>query len=310
MMERQGNVAEGLKFYKLLYAYTDTLHKIASDRQLLGLEVEFETERNLQHIDILEQENELQHYHIRQSRLFIFGLGIIVLLIIFFSIVLFRQTRIRQEQQNMMFKQRIFRSQMNPHFIFNALSTIQHSIMNDDPERASKYLSRFSKLVRNVLDSTVEDLIPLEEEINTVESYLALQQVRFPEKLDYKIELDETIDIDEVHVPPLMVQPFVENAIEHGIKNKEGRGMVFLRIFPRNGMIILEIEDDGVGREKAAQIQQERDKDHKSLATVIMQERIMILNKKQKKKFHFSIIDLYDDQGNASGTRVVFDLPV
>jgi sensor histidine kinase YesM len=190
------------------------------------------------------------------------------------------------------------------------LGSIQNSIINEEPDKAVKYLSRFSKLMRNILDSSHEETISMAEERSTIENYLELQKVRFPRKFDYSIEVDEEIDMENTFIPPMLAQPFIENAIEHGIKLKETKGNIRVR-FKLNGKTMLyELEDDGIGRKKAQEILQKQNKDHKSLATSITQERIIVLNRKLKHKIKLEIIDLKDEQGEAAGTRVIFEIPV
>jgi sensor histidine kinase YesM len=206
---------------------------------------------------------------------------------------------------------------MNPHFIFNSLSSIQNKIINEEPEIATDYLARFSLLFRNILEGSIEEYIPLVNELETIKNYLELQKVRFPDKFDYIIDIDTDIDIESVMVPPLLTQPFIENAIEHGIKHKEGKGHIDVKIerssdwaIRQKADMVFEVEDDGVGREKAQEIMKKQDKGHKSLATKLTQERIAVLNRRSKKKISMEVIDLKDDQGDAMGTLVRFRLPI
>lgn len=221
-----------------------------------------------------------------------------------------RQKRFKAEQEKTKLQQKLLRSQMNPHFIFNSLASIQNSIINEEPMKASKYLARFSKLVRNILDSSVEEFISLEEEVNTIENYLALQKIRFPEKFYYIIEVDENIDQTSINIPPMLAQPFIENSIEHGIKHKKSKGNIKIRFVLNGKLIRFEVEDDGVGRGKAKEIQYKLDKDHRSMATDITHERLQVLNKKLRQKISLTITDLKDDKGNPAGTKVTFDIPL
>jgi sensor histidine kinase YesM len=134
------------------------------------------------------------------------------------GVLYFRQGRINAMHEKMLVEQRLFRSQMNPHFIFNSLASVQNFIVKQDDTKASIYLSRFSELVRSILNNSLQEQITLEEEISTIENYLALQKVRFSDQFDYELEVDETLDPESTFVPPMLTQPFIENAIEHGIK--------------------------------------------------------------------------------------------
>jgi LytS/YehU family sensor histidine kinase len=197
---------------------------------------------------------------------------------------------------------------MNPHFLYNSLASIQKFIITEDPDNASVYLSKFSNLVRNILESSIEEYVTLEKELNTVENYLALQKVRFSEKLDYKVEVDEILDVENMEIPPMLLQPFIENSVEHGIRFKGEKGHIIVRMLQENGGLLFEVEDDGVGREKAGEMQREQSRDHKSLATSITRDRIRILNKKFKQNISMQIIDLKDESGSPAGTRVTFHI--
>ena len=128
-------------------------------------------------------------------------------------------------------------------------------------------------------------------------------------KFDYSLFADEGLDTENTFIPPMLAQPFIENAIEHGIKHKKDKGLISIRFEQKNGGLELIIEDDGIGRKKAHELRMQYDKDHKSLATAITQERIAVLNRKLKHKITLEIIDLKDERGEAKGTRVVFGVP-
>jgi tetratricopeptide (TPR) repeat protein len=309
LMESTGNTRKGLGYYKLYHSFTDTLNEIASDKQLLGLEIAYESDRKSQQIGMLEQQAELQEFRIRQNSILLWGLIALIVLLILFAILFFRQNRIKANQQNIQLRQRLFRSQMNPHFIFNSLASIQNSIINEDPMKASKYLARFSKLVRNILDSSTAETITLENEINTIENYLTLQKIRYPEMINFKVSVDDGLDVEATLIPPMLAQPFIENAIEHGLKSKETAGMIEVRFLLQNQNLVLEIEDNGIGRRQAQENLKAKDPGHKSMATAITLERINVINRKKKRKISLDIIDLKDESGEASGTKVVIEIP-
>lgn len=287
----------------------DILNKIERRRETIEVQTKYETERKQEEIKTLSQQNKLKDYQIQQSRVFMFGLGGALLLGLAFVIMFIRQNKLKEEQVKTKLQQQLFRSQMNPHFIFNSLGSIQSSIINEEPDKAVKYLSRFSKLMRNILDSSQEESITMAEELSTIENYLELQKIRFSRKFDYSIEMDEEIDTENTFIPPMLAQPFIENAIEHGIKSKETKGNIRVSFKMNGNKILYEIEDDGIGREKAQENLQKQNSDHKSMATSITQERIKVLNRKLKHKIKLEIFDLKDDEGKATGTRVVFEIP-
>ncbi|MBN1339184.1 MAG: histidine kinase, partial [Bacteroidales bacterium] len=216
---------------------------------------------------------------------------------------------VKTEQDKTTLQQKLLSSQMNPHFLFNSLASIQNFIIKEKPAVASDYLGRFSKLVRQILNNSVEEWITLEDEVGSIENYLALQKVRYRDMFDYTIEMDKWIDPETTLIPPMLTQPFIENSIEHGFKNKEEKGKLQIRFELNGSLIRFEVEDDGVGREKARKIQQEQNKDHQSMGTDITNERLMVLNKKLKQKISLIISDLKNEQNEPAGTKVVFDIP-
>jgi len=243
--------------------------------------------------------------------MFIFSLIVLLVLIIIFAVILIRQNKLREQQKNLLLQQRLFRSQMNPHFIFNSISSIHNFVIHEESSKAGQYLSKFSKLVRNILDSSFEEYISLQEEISTITNYLDLQKVRYINKFEYTIIIEENIDTEELMIPPMLAQPIIENAIEHGIKNKAEKGNIFIRFIKLENTIVFEVEDDGIGREKAQEILSRQDKDHKSIATAVTRERIKVLNKKlKKKKITLAIFDLNNEDGDPVGTKVVFEIPI
>jgi LytS/YehU family sensor histidine kinase len=222
--------------------------------------------------------------------------------------MLIRQGRINSEHRAVILEQKVLRLQMNPHFIFNALTNIVKFIQENRNNSAIQFLNKFSKLLRTTLESSREDFISLEDEIICLRSYLELQHIRFGNKFDYRITADELVDPENTIIPPMLIQPFVENAIEHGLRHKEGIGHLDVRFSRRDSTILCEIEDDGIGRENAIKIHQDQRK-HRSLATFIIRERIDGLNKKLNKKIKLAIIDKKSDSNQALGTIVRLEFP-
>jgi sensor histidine kinase YesM len=199
---------------------------------------------------------------------------------------------------------------MNPHFIFNSLSGIHHFILHEPPSKAASYLTRFSKLIRAILRSSIEDYISLSEERSTIENYLELQKIRFPDKFSFTVEMDEALDPENTFIPCMIIQPFVENAIEHGIKHLNAEGQISVRFSRKNTMVLIEVKDDGIGRTKAREYTLNQDKDHQSLSTSLILERINSLNKTLKQKITLDIRDLVNDQGEPAGTEVTLLVPL
>ncbi|MFT6335308.1 MAG: hypothetical protein ACJATI_002062 [Halioglobus sp.] len=196
-------------------------------------------------------------------------------------------------------------SQMNPHFIFNALGAVQYFIQTHDTERADEYLSNFAMLMRSILESSKSKYIRLNEELRLLELYVGLEKVRFEELFEYDIKVDVNVDT-EINIPPMIVQPFVENAINHGLYNLNERSGYLLIHFgmPEEDRLIITIEDNGVGRERAGQL---RMKKHKSRGTQIVQERLETINNGDELIVTTETIDIIDN-GKAMGTKVVISI--
>jgi hypothetical protein len=301
---------EAFRFYIQYSEAKDTVSRLQRNRETIELQTRYETERKDQQIATLSLENELKETQLRQNTIFVFGLAGLVFIILLLGYILFRQNRQKTGQQMMILQQKLLRSQMNPHFIFNSLTSIQNYIMDEESYKASKYLSRFSKLVRTILDSSVDDNITIEHEIIAIENYLELQKIRYKSRFDYSLGIDDNIDIENTLIPPMLAQPFIENAIEHGILHKKNKGNIQVRFKSKNEMIILEVEDDGIGRKKAKEIISKQKMKHKSLATTITRERIRVLNKRSRQKITMQIEDLVDARNEPEGTLVRFEIPV
>ncbi len=305
----KNNIDLALKYHIAYSNAADTLNMLIRNHETVELQTRYETEQKEEQIGFLSRENDFATYKLKQSGYFMIGLGVLVIMVIVLATVLIRQNKLREQQNTLLIQQKLFRSQMNPHFLFNSLSSIHNYIIHEESAMAGQYLSKFSKLVRNILDCSVEEYISLEQEISTIENYLELQKIRFPEKFEYSIDIDEMIDTESTSLPPMLLQPFIENSIEHGFKHKEGKGKISISFTSGNDMILIELKDDGIGRKKAQEIQYEQNKGHRSLATAITMERIKLLNKKLKKKITLRIDDLNNGLNTPAGTRVVIEIP-
>jgi ligand-binding sensor domain-containing protein/anti-sigma regulatory factor (Ser/Thr protein kinase) len=203
------------------------------------------------------------------------------------------------------------RSQMNPHFIFNSLNSIQHFIMNNDEVSASKYLNTFAKLIRTILNNSERATASIREEIDSLKLYLELEALRFENKFVYEIIVGEGLDLDYHEVPTMLIQPFAENAIIHGLLPKKGSGRLEIKIELKDAFILCSITDDGIGRKKALDMkEQSLRKTHKSFGLKITQDRLNLLNYLQKSSLNVNITDLEDADGNPKGTKVEIYIPV
>ncbi len=203
------------------------------------------------------------------------------------------------------------RAQMNPHFIFNSLNAIQECIVMEKIDAAYEYLARFSKLLRMVLNNSEKNLISLQEEMEMITLYLELEALRFKNSFEYSIHIDDNIDIEMAEVPPLLLQPFIENAIWHGLRNKEGEKKLWVSCTASTNGLTCTIIDNGVGREKSQEIKAAKigTAAFESRGMVLSEQRMQMMNLGHHEKFDVQVQDLYDDEGHATGTKVILQLP-
>ncbi len=202
------------------------------------------------------------------------------------------------------------RAQMNPHFIFNCLNSIQLFNAKNNTEKASDYLAKFSRLIRLVLENSRSEKVTLENELETLRLYIELEAMRFRDKFKFEINVSESIDQGGIEIPPLLLQPFVENAIWHGLMHKAGGGTVIIAISQPNEHLHIEITDDGVGRAKAAEYKSKSATKSKSFGMKVTSERIELINQLYKTHTQVKIIDLKNEAGDATGTKVIVEIPV
>ena len=274
--------------------------KNSSEERERLIETQGETlEKELKENKILQLQSDRRFYGIIFS-IIIFILGVFIFLIYA------RQGKIKQEQRVSEMSQTLLRSQMNPHFIFNAMSVIQSYIYSNTPDLASKFLVNFSRLIRLILENSNKEFIPLEIEEEILTKYLNTQKLRFENRFNFKIKIDEELRLKRVLIPPMITQPFIENAIEHGQLHKIENGMITIYISEKDNLLNIDISDNGVGRLKAGKIK--KNKNHKSMAINITRERIKILNEKYNGNATLSIEDF--DSVKKTGTQIIISLPI
>lgn len=209
------------------------------------------------------------------------------------------------ETQMLQLKQKTLQLQMNPHVIFNTLNSIQQYILSNDVDNAVRYLSSFSKLMRRILNNSNERYVVLADEIEAVDLYLQLESMRLGNRFNYKIDIDSEIDVNNIEIAPLIIQPFVENAIIHGLVPKKDDCFLSIKISKMSeDKLLCVVEDNGVGRKYSERMKQERGTSHKSYGMSVTRRRLETLAKISNDDFSVEIVDLYDKEGVAIGTRV------
>lgn len=218
--------------------------------------------------------------------------------------------RLRMERDMLELEQKALRLQMNPHFIFNALNSIQSLIVKKDEQTARYFLAKFSKLMRGILENSREERITIAQEVKTLDNYLALEKFSRGDSFEFEITFSDEIESEEETIPPMMIQPFVENAIVHGIAHRQEGGRVVVQFEKEANYLKCTITDNGIGREQAALVKSQQEENHKSTALAVTQERLDILHAQSNGKKGLEVIDLKDEQDKAIGTRVVVVIPL
>lgn len=305
--ERLNEPGLALQYMKMHVSTRDSIFNIEKYKAITDMEMKYETEKKEQQFILASEKNQVEILRMSRRNRLVLGLSILVILILIIGYLLIRQRELKARHQSVELEQRLLRSQMNPHFIFNSLIAIQSFIYKKDPVQAGDYLAKFADLVRKILDNSRQEFISLENEVNTLQIYLELQALRFEHKFNFNIEVDKTLNIETTFIPPMLAQPFIENAIEHGLRLKQDQGELAIRFERSDQKIMLSVEDNGIGREKAAEFS--KYSAHKSLAMKIINDRITVLSKKFKDTYILEINDLYNEKGQATGTAICLQIP-
>jgi tetratricopeptide (TPR) repeat protein len=240
-----------------------------------------------------------------RQQLVIYGLLGIIAIIGTTSFFIYKNAR-ASKIANQLLALKSLRSQMNPHFIFNALNSVNHFIATRDERAANQFLSEFSQLMRIVLETSQEDFISLQQEQEILSLYLKLEHYRFRDKFDYEIVLDPVINTENLEIPPMLIQPYLENAVWHGLRYQESKGKLSLHIHLQDQNLVAEIKDNGIGRKRSAELKTENQKKHFSMGLRNIGERLAILNQVYKTNYKVSI----DDPKEGTGTEVKIHMPL
>jgi len=244
-----------------------------------------------------------------------FWLGIVLVCILVLYFYLKRESYIQQRKialENELNRSRLeaLRARMNPHFMFNSLNSIQEFILSNDKKRANVYLGKFSDLMRMVLDMSGAKSISLYDELKALELYLELESLRFDQAFSYTIHVPSSIDTMEWEIPPMIIQPFIENAIKHGLFHKRGPKILTIHFEIENGELRVTIKDNGIGRKEANRLKQAKLKRHNSFATAAISQSLDLMNAERKGTVNILYNDLTDEFGQATGTSVLVIIPV
>ncbi|MEM9076807.1 MAG: tetratricopeptide repeat protein [Bacteroidota bacterium] len=304
------NYKKALEYYRKADEYDTEITNATNLRYMTDIIVRYEAEKKTNQISVLAKENEIVRLRLRKNQTTLLVSSLIVGLISSILYILYRQYQSKNEKRVLSLEQNILRSQMNPHFLFNSLNSIKLYIINNEQKNAVHYLNKFSKLVRKILEASSVKETPLSEELETVELYMNIENIRFSNEIDFNIRIEEGIYPESIKIPSLTLQPFLENSLWHGLSPKEGDKKIDLNIKKKGEHHInIEIIDNGIGRTAAETNKENRVLKRKSVGIRITKERLANFAKDYQNKFDVHIVDLFDDGGHPKGTKVILEIP-
>lgn len=325
----KNNPAKALQLFELSTLLTDSLNRKENKNAALKADFKYETEKKETAIKALTQEKTISDLQSQRKSVLIYSIlgGIIALGLL--SYFLF--TRYKTKKQNELLtiqleeaqktidaekkaaesELKALKSQMNPHFIFNALNSIQEQFMYGDKLKANEQLGNFTYLTRQILTVSGKKQIPLSTEIEILQKYLELEKMRFQNDFEYSVTFSDRIDEDYLQLPPMLIQPFVENSIKHGLLHKQGRKTlsVHFDLSGQEDFIVCTVQDNGIGREKSAEIKAGNTGKHASFSTGSIEQRLELLNQNLKLNNLIVYEDLKAEDQEGSGTRVIIKIP-
>ena len=286
-----GNIDASVQLYRDFLGKLPNL--VSKDRSLVDNKILEDTE---QRISQLEKEKELKDELIRKKN--VFNYSLIGALIVLTGLIIFIFRMLKKVQiKNKKIALQSLRREMNPHFIFNSLNSVNHFIATNNELEANQYLTKFSKLMRGVMENSTEDFIPFQQELDLLQNYLALEKTRFADKFDYEIEVDENLNMQNLQVPGMLIQPFLENAVWHGLRYRTEKGFLTLSFEKSESHLKILIEDNGIGIEESKKQKTEHQKTREGRGMKNTLERIQLLNDLYKKYITCSIKDKENNNG-------------
>lgn len=316
--EKQGDYAEACKYQKLYVEADRKLRNETYEKKLASLEIKYELGLLRETNGMLAENNRLQEEQLKVStalnqrnRFLIVSLFFGLVLFLVLGLVLYRQRGLNEQVRVMHLEQKALKAQINPHFFFNVLNSLQGTILSKPPMEVYEYHNKFTQLMRLVLIQSEEENIGLKDELKALKLYLELEQLRTGNAFEFTIDA-EWDDTQTILVPSMLLQPFVENAIWHGVMNrgKEEEKRIDIHIRPYKQHILCEIKDTGVGRVASAQIQAEKTQKHKSMGIQVTKDRLELFRLRHKLPLTFKIEDCYDNNNRLSGTKVSIEIPM
>lgn len=308
-----GDLAGALAHYKVYKSLSDSLLTDTKNLELTAMRESYEKEKldRERQMELMMVRNSLQESTLKKTRYLIYCLSLGCLFIIVIGITMFQRRKIRTQKRIFELELDKLRQQLDPHFLFNSLNSIQSLLFEGDRITSNSCLCKLSRLMRLMLDGEQEKAVTLQNEIEFLSYYMDFMCLRFKDKFSYSISVDDNIDLQNYKIPSLLLQPYIENSIYHGIRNKKGKGNISIEFTMQNNHLHCKIEDNGIGRDAASGIRQRSGlMPGKSYGTRINEDRLRLMNSMYGEELGVKFVDLTDNSNNPAGTRVELDLPL
>ncbi|MDO6470881.1 tetratricopeptide repeat protein [Maribacter sp. 1_MG-2023] len=307
---KRDDYQKGMRYFKESRKYEERITNSLNLRYVNDMILRYESQKRANQLDRLAKENETVRLKLKNNRTMLIIIGIFLILLVGILYILYRQSQLNAEKKLLTLEQSMLRSQMNPHFLFNSLNSIKLYIINNEKKNAVHYLNKFSKLVRKILEASSQREISLADELETVALYMNIENIRFSNEINFNIHIKDDINTHNIKIPSLILQPFLENALWHGLSSKDGAKNIDLEVKKgKSGFIEIIITDNGVGRDAAEKIKDSKVLKRKSVGIDITKERLANFSRDYENFFHVDIIDKFDDDTNPMGTQIVIYIP-
>lgn len=310
LYRKKDDYKEALEHFEKAVELEQTIFTERNMQYVSDIIIQYENEAKTNQIIQLANENELVRSKLQRNQTIFWAALLTLTIVAGIMIAINRNRQLSHEKQILTLEQDMLRSQMNPHFIFNSLNSIKLYIINNEKENAVYYLNKFSKFIRKILIASTEKEISLEDELDTMQLYMNIENIRFSNEIIFSVEVELGLNISVVKVPSLILQPFLENALWHGLSSKKEDKQILLRVYKENDDYInISITDNGIGRKASEKINDGRVLKSKSVGIAITKARLANFSKRFTTDYKMEIEDLYDDKERAVGTKVVVHIP-
>ncbi|WP_046745206.1 tetratricopeptide repeat-containing sensor histidine kinase [Kordia zhangzhouensis] len=309
--EEEGHYKEALEFQKKSYELNEEITNEKNFKYVNDLIVKYDTKKISTQIETLEKENQTVKQTLKRNKSIWITSSIVFAFLAIMIYILYRQRLLNNEKKILTLEQDMLRSQMNPHFVFNSLNSIKQYIISNEQKNAVHYLNKFAKLIRKILDASRVKVVSLSDELETMDLYMSIENIRFSNEINFEVLVDEDIDLDQIKIPSLVLQPFLENALWHGLSSKKGEKNIKLVVKKtKDDFVTISIIDNGIGREAAQKIASEKIVKRKSIGIALTKNRLANFVKDFKNSFSVHFLDLKDQHKKPSGTEVVLTIPL